>query len=358
MSTTKELTKIFSLSQDWVNLISERRSYIMGIATIMIVLFHASSKQTLGPFHYGIHSFFWLGVEIFLFLSGFGMHYALSKTPQPALASFYKKRVLRLMPTCIIFGIVLLPLWYYGAPYLYQKFSISFFLAFIGLDVWYIRTQLIFYLLTPFFHALLTYKKQATVIVLFATSVCLLLSSKASPFYLNFSEFVSASTIVWSINRLPAFLIGFYTAMHLKGTWQRKNAYAYTLLSLLVAGVYCTARLVITYCPHLLNSASTETFIQLCASNDILFFTWPCFCMLIAQSQNIMPTKMVKSIEWMGKHSLEIFLTHAAIFPFCRTMCYFNFPRFLLATAASIILAVLLKRVVDYIVRWLGFHNA
>lgn len=334
----------------------------MGIAIIAIILFHGSgdNTQTFGCFYYGIHGFFWLGVEIFLFLSGFGMHYALSKTPQPTLASFYKKRLLRLMPTCIIFGIVLLPLWYYGKPYFYHKFSISFFLAFIGLNTWYIRTQLIFYLLTPFFHALLTHKKQATVIVLFTTFICLLLTSEASSFDLHhrFSEHVYVTTIVWSINRLPAFLIGFYTAMHLRGAWQRKNAYTYTLLSLLVTGVYCTARLVITCCPHLLSSGSTETFIQLCASNDILFFTWPFCCMLIAHSQNIMPTKMAKGIEWMGKHSLEIFLTHAAIFPFCRAICYFSFPRFLLASAASIILAAILKRFVDYIVRRLSFHNS
>ena len=75
--------------QDFVSLLSRYRTYIMGVAMICIMLFHQGwITQPLGLFQlYGCH-----GVDIFFFVSGFGVYFSLQKH---TLWDFYKRRIKR-----------------------------------------------------------------------------------------------------------------------------------------------------------------------------------------------------------------------------------------------------------------------
>lgn len=336
-------------SLNWARLISEKRSYIMGIATIMIVIFHGRFPHIFGTLHNVIDEFFWLGVEIFLFISGFGIHFALNKNPQQPLSSFYQKRLCRLLPTCILFGIVLLPLWVKSGRY----DALTIFLTFIGLNTWYVRTQLLYYLGAPFLHAHMQKKKKAFVLLLICSFVCFALTAEGSPVDINpfFPKYsIQGTTICWTINRLPAFMMGLYVALHWNCEWGKQKSLLLALSSVCVFTVYIIARTVVNQTPEILTSDSIRLAAALCTSNDILFFAWPGVCVLIAITSLCMPIGLRKAIEWMGRHSLEIYLTHEPIFVFARMRCHFNILYFLLTSIFAIILAAILKRLVTYLV--------
>lgn len=91
--------------------ISSRRSELMGFAIILILIEHF---QFFGLFDYGDLSFFAslgsIGVDIFLFLSGFGLWNGYSEKIR--VGTFYKRRFLRIIPSylclMILFDIILL----------------------------------------------------------------------------------------------------------------------------------------------------------------------------------------------------------------------------------------------------------
>lgn len=112
-------------------LISKYRTRIMGCAMIAIMLFHQPffySNPLVDFFHlYG----FW-GVEVFLFVSGFGVVYSLRKN---SLKQYYINRFKRLFPACIIVGICKLIFSFLG----FKEFIVSnTFLLVTNIYLWYI----------------------------------------------------------------------------------------------------------------------------------------------------------------------------------------------------------------------------
>lgn len=75
--------------------ITESRSCMMGIAIILVVLYHATcSNISLGlltlPSSYGL-----IGVDIFLFLSAYGISFSINKY---SVGVFYRRRYERILP--------------------------------------------------------------------------------------------------------------------------------------------------------------------------------------------------------------------------------------------------------------------
>lgn len=87
-----------------LNLLSKHRSFIMGIAMMMIMLHHlyfvGFPCNTLA-LDYGM-----LGVDIFLLLSGFGIYFSLAKNWDKPIGSFYRRRLVRIFPAAILAGIL------------------------------------------------------------------------------------------------------------------------------------------------------------------------------------------------------------------------------------------------------------
>ena len=75
--------------------ISKTRNSLMGIAMIMIVIFHTSIKY---PYVLDLMKNFGdFGVNIFFLVSGFSMYFAWKKTPN--VKAFYVKRFSRILIT-------------------------------------------------------------------------------------------------------------------------------------------------------------------------------------------------------------------------------------------------------------------
>lgn len=79
--------------------LSKYRGFLMGFAILWVMYFHIPLKfaTEVGWF---IHRIGFYGVDIFLFLSGLGVYYSLTKRPN--VLGFYKARLVRILPAYII----------------------------------------------------------------------------------------------------------------------------------------------------------------------------------------------------------------------------------------------------------------
>ena len=143
--------------------ISNNRSFLMGIAMLSIMLFHQGWIYGWNPFFAFFHFFGNWGVDIFFFVSGFGLYYSLSKDGN--IASFYKRRLLRLLPICLVCGLFryivdhILPVGVGGYPTGVHEVS-SNWMTILSWDRWFIPVIMVYYLLMPLlFHGIEKYGK-------------------------------------------------------------------------------------------------------------------------------------------------------------------------------------------------------
>ena len=78
--------------------ISRFRAEQMGAAMLFVILFHVALDR--GDPFYGLRRCGNVGVDIFLFLSGVGLWFAWTKTP--SVSHFYRRRLIRILPTWLI----------------------------------------------------------------------------------------------------------------------------------------------------------------------------------------------------------------------------------------------------------------
>ena len=110
-------------------LISKYRISAMGISMVSIMLYH-QNWITNGIFFEWVRMLGYIGVEVFLFISGFGIAHSLAKN---SLGQYYKNRVIRLIPACILFDLCKIALSLYSPRCLLCKTSFwTCFLCHIG----------------------------------------------------------------------------------------------------------------------------------------------------------------------------------------------------------------------------------
>lgn len=198
---TKQLDILGRLKEAWrgyhiVDVISGHRSFAMGLAMISIVLFHVQFKiEWMWPFNL----LGYLGVDVFQFVSGFGCVYALKK--YDGIRSFYVKRLLKIIPTCLFVGTVVLLIdraigWEYIR---YASVAERLF----SLHRWYIPLILISYALCPLFYKLIVRYGWLSLVFLFI--VCTALGCVAPK--------VGIWKWPWFLFRLLPFIVGMYVGV-------------------------------------------------------------------------------------------------------------------------------------------------
>lgn len=83
-------------------ILSDYRTELMGVATLMIVFFHLTFRIEHNALWY-LSTHAMIGVEMFFLLSGMGLCWSISQDKN--LCHFYFKRVIRIFPT---YGLVIL----------------------------------------------------------------------------------------------------------------------------------------------------------------------------------------------------------------------------------------------------------
>ena len=206
-----------------VNDLSNQRNGIYGIAIVMICIFHLNNTLSEGvqivSFVSRTASFFFdmfnIGVDMFLFLSGFGLYYSMRKNPDPV--SFYNKRLLRIIPAYWT-GLAL----FYAASFLFtssvdikallmKMFMIDFYVS-GDQFLWYPAFITVLYTMFPVYFRLADTLNKKRIVFIAVLILCI--TSHFIP-GMEHSRFDMAK------DRIPVFILGTITAQ--KGFEDQKS---------------------------------------------------------------------------------------------------------------------------------------
>ena len=149
------------------------------------------------------------GVDIFMFVSGFGLFFSLERDHN--ILHFYKKRLLRIFPTYYLIGAIsALFLDHDNLPtYLFRYSTIGFWTNGIYHD-WYIPSIVALYLISPFLKKLFNkhFIPIAITLIIFVFFITFICISK--------EYFGDRSRFFFLFSRIPAFIWGMTCAYWLK----------------------------------------------------------------------------------------------------------------------------------------------
>lgn len=280
-------------------LLSRYRTQLMGIAMLWIILFHIELPKLPG-FIQDIKDIGYGGVDIFLFLSGFGLYMSLSKDKD--IKNFYKKRVLRIFPAYLLIVVILSVIRLIRKEMEFKIvclncLSLSFWLNVpdVGTD-WFIQSLIVLYLFAPFYFKMFNkYKNKELflfVSVCFAFTLCLV------------TIFLKLNYLLVMLTRVPIYMMGFLLGHYIES---RKKLNEANIIFYSIAMVF--------------------GIIALLWSNKHLEFylgTWglywypyilitPPLCLFLAYLLQLLEKKassIDRGLSFVGKNSLEIFLCH------------------------------------------------
>ena len=185
--------------------ISRFRAEQMGAAMFFVILFHVALDR--GDPFYGLRRCGNVGVDIFLFLSGVGLWFSWVKTPD--VRRFYRRRLLRIVPTWLVVSTAFYLPDYLGA----RRFSRSI-VDLIGditinwdfwlhdeLTFWYVPAIMALYLVAPWYMRLVQSRPIYRWLPLLMVVWCVMVQ-----WVLPIHHAVGHLEIFWS--RVPIFFIG------------------------------------------------------------------------------------------------------------------------------------------------------
>ncbi len=199
--------------------ISQYRSALMGVAILWIVLFHAPyvdhlfGNSLFGRFMIFIMGIGYIGVDVFFFLSGFGLLSGWIKGKTTAV-SFYKRRLLRIFPSYWFLLLMGFAAEYllgksHGIGSFLQEVLCVNFLLFRKYDMWFVACILLCYLYFPIYVFIFLRAKNKLTITIAHIVIFLLLS-------FGIAVIPSLNHLLIFTTRLPAFIIGIYVGYVIK----------------------------------------------------------------------------------------------------------------------------------------------
>lgn len=312
----------------FLNKLSQYRSSLMGVAILSIMLSHQRFVHFF-PFNVFEAYGHW-GVDIFLFLSGMGM---VRSFENHSIGEFYRRRFLRLVPICIFCGVIKYLIYLFvGEPIENLKVGLNIgILSLCSLDLWFIHSIIIYYLLTPFFYRLLKCCFWQTLVVVYLLSIVFQL------FYaeqVGFDWLSPLGVSLYTIERLPVFMIGMIVSMYNSGITQKQFVISGVSLFMTI----CLAVLLKTDIIPLTFFACVYPLLSL----GILALVLSMIYIFTLISRNVL-----RSFDFMGNHSLEIYLVHEFIFGAFLLTMYTKYNHFLL-----LIIVFGLSVVIAWCCRW------
>ena len=188
-------------------LINKHRKAIMGFAALYIFLFHEYVRLSpdgswLGeiirrPIRWGF-----VGVDMFLFLSGIGLTYAIQKS---GILKFYYRRLRRVVFPYIVTGIVLALIqgWTFS-KFIGNVSGFNFFAKTMYSFLWFVTAIVTFYLLFPLYDKIMRKFSSAVVFtgIILCIWVLLSMSLESTMAAAGRTEFYGFT------NRIPIFVLG------------------------------------------------------------------------------------------------------------------------------------------------------
>lgn len=277
----------------------------MGLAILWVMYFH----MPLVPLEFGtqlgwfIHRIGFYGVDIFLFLSGIGVYFSLTKRPNAL--GFYKARLSRILPSylfvaCLAYLLLQLE---NGSleNFFYYISGIGYWTRQARFD-WYIPTQLALYLITPLF--IYFYKKLSPSPRIIYTALWMTLSAVLTVcFYYADLRYLWGSTV-----RLAVFILG----IHIGSLVHEKKK-----ISKITVAICVLAFSIGTELAYKINIMKEPGYIQDGLNCYPALIMIPPMCLLIALALSALDRRLpriTKAIVFLpnvlGRYSLEIYLLH------------------------------------------------
>lgn len=277
LSNTKKMSKIKWLSLNEEDL-WEERLFLFGIASLWIFFRHTIHLASFSyfPIIYEIFNIGDAGVDIFLFLSGYGLYYSYKKS---SVYSFYIKRFLRIIPTYFFFYILYLALHGRG------NFGLFSFLETMYYEYWYILFILILYCVYPAIYQCIKWGGHFSFWASFTLSLLYIIFD-----YVH----MGGSHMTVYVSRIPVFFIGvlFADKGAVKGSFLNNS---YLLTSCLIIGIGAMFLIPMEY----------KCFRRLLYLPLVLGLI-----PLICGVAHVIPSLIKKGVNYIGKISLEFYLLH------------------------------------------------
>ena len=195
--------------------ISEARNVIFGIATLWIGLFHSwdlsLEPYTSNEFLIKSLKFFRgtgnVGVDMFLFLSGIGLFFSFSKDSN--VVSFWKKRLMRVLPTAFLIAAFYFSFRYVngkcasGVKFYVSRMTFTYFFLKGERVFWFISLILALYIVFPIFYKIIEKYRLVGMLGLVALIIgCNFILRGAAPGFYSMWEV--------ALCRIPSFVIGIW----------------------------------------------------------------------------------------------------------------------------------------------------
>lgn len=282
--------------------ISKYKSVLMGIA-IIIVLYGHYFYYSSGYLPYeqlNITMWYTIGsVDIFLFLSGFGIYHSLAKNDDPL--TFMKRRLGRLLPSYLPY--ILVYCGYCMATNQMTKYQALGNLttfgwwAQIGSQLnWYIPTMVGLYLFSPLFYQIIRQQGRKSMWMM-------------GLFFLLDAGCVGSSLMI-GVSRFPVYFLGMYLGREaMEG---RKPSRTHLILSgvalvVSMVGLY----VIVKVAPGTLSRMGFWWHPYLFSTPGCLYFTSWC----LEKHEKWKPTALLnRGLAFLGNKSFEIYLVHLLVY--------------------------------------------
>lgn len=301
-------------------LLSKYRTEIMGLATISIFLHHLIVWNSIPGYMKYCFRFGFIGVEIFLFLSGIGLCYSIQK--EPNIKKFYYKRLIRIYPSYVLVTLLSFILGHDGLWDIILRLSgLSYYTSFFtGFQqgFWYVSFILLLYFCFPVIYN-----------IMYSNSLkfnyILLLSLLIFPYIIHFTitDYYDYCTA-----RVFPFAIGIF--LYLKRT-EFQSLSRYLIISSIIIFIILNIYSLFS------GTSNHKMLIQF----TMLGMVAPGFSVLAAMLFQRFPNMVRRLFFLLGLISLEFYMVHLESYYFIKT------PLFLFI--ASILLSIVIYQCSKYI---------
>lgn len=325
------------------NLLSKYRSELMGIATISVVVFHFCEMVLDNLDHVNFlarqigQSFLrhgYIGVEVFLILSGIGCYYSFCKKSNVKV--FYKKRLVKIM---IPYLLVAIPFWCCLNLFLEQKVKM-FFLNLTGISLmmgtrtfWYVFLILIMYLIFPLLFYLFSQNGKRRIISFIIIEGLIILSTYI--LFLNYPNFFDSIEVL--VTRIPIFIYGVYMGKNVR----EKKHISWLLFIFLISIMF--------FVNYDIENIILKRYVNSIQAIGFSLIIVKIFDILNIYQINL--NSLNKKLSTIGMYSFEVYLIHIAYRKIFNELLIptYTLLNYAIIIVLTIITSIVVKRVVNKI---------
>lgn len=361
MTKTKKTFNLFA--------ISEARNVLFGIATLWIGLFHSDFLNDalavyIGNWHVRrVFTFFRgmgnIGVDIFLLLSGIGLFFSFVKDSN--VLSFWKKRLMRVLPTAILIATFYFSLRYVHGKYeegllaYISRMTFTYFYVAGERVFWFISLILLLYLLFPLFYKAIEKWRLWGMLGLIAVVLIFTFTLRAVvPAYYVMVEI--------ALCRIPVFIIGIWAGKFVLEKKEIDRRWLWAFLAVAVAAtafIFYFTRIMKLMIPGYNKGMETMyIFFYRYAACPLAISLTVLISFICTSLRHAGKANLLRNFfEFVGMYSMEYYMIYLNINhylegryklePMQEIMLYFG------SFIVSLVLCVMVRKVCDYFMAYM-----